>query len=46
MKAEQPFSDELEEWLRSDQPKTIGALEDVFKEKTFAVAILLLMFLP
>jgi hypothetical protein len=46
MKAERDFSDELEEWLRSDDPKTIGALEEVFEKKTFAVAILLLMFVP
>jgi hypothetical protein len=41
-----PFSDELERWLRSDEPKTLGALNDVFAEKSFAVAILLLMFVP
>ncbi len=46
MKAEQEFSDELERWLGSDKPKTIGALEGVFERKTFAVAILLLMFVP
>jgi hypothetical protein len=46
MEAERDFSDELEEWLRGDDPKTLGALEEVFEEKTFAVAILLLMFLP
>jgi hypothetical protein len=46
MKAERDFSDELEKWLRSDGPKTIGGLEQVFETKTFAVAILLLMFLP
>ena len=46
MKAERDFSDELEQWLESDAPKTIGALEDVFAEKTFAVAIMLLMFVP
>src|SRR4051812_48287859 len=40
------FSDELEAWLRSDQPKTLGALNEVFEEKTFAVAVLLLMFVP
>jgi hypothetical protein len=40
------FSDELEAWLRSDQPKTLGALNAVFEEKTFAVAIVLLMFVP
>jgi len=43
---DQDFSVELETWLDGDQPKTIGALEDVFAEKGFAVAILLLMFLP
>jgi hypothetical protein len=46
MKAERDFSDELEEWLKSEGPKTIGALQEVFEEKTFAVAILLLMFVP
>lgn len=46
MKAEREFSDELEVWLRSDEPKTIGGLEKVFGEKTFAVAIMLLMFVP
>jgi hypothetical protein len=46
MKAERDFSDELQEWLESDQPKTLGALSDVFEEKTFAVTMLLLMFLP
>jgi hypothetical protein len=43
---EKAFSDELEEWLRSDQPKTLGGLGDVFEEKSFAVTILLLMFVP
>jgi hypothetical protein len=38
------FSDDLEAWLTSDEPKTIGALEEVFEERSFAVAILLLMF--
>jgi hypothetical protein len=38
------FSDELEEWLRSDEPKTLGALNDMFDERSFAVAITLLMF--
>jgi hypothetical protein len=46
MQAERDFSDELEAWLQGDGPKTIGALEGVFEEKTFAVAILLLMFVP
>ena len=38
------FSDELEAWLRSDEPKTLGALNDIFDERSFAVAITLLMF--
>jgi len=43
---EPPFSERLEDWLRSDGPKTLGGLDHVFAEKSFAVAILLLMFLP
>jgi hypothetical protein len=42
----EPFSTELERWLRSDEPKTLGALTTVFAERSFAVAILLLMFVP
>ena len=38
------FSGQLEEWLASDAPKTLGGLGVVFAEKTFAVAVLLLMF--
>jgi hypothetical protein len=37
------FSDELQQWLDSDAPKSLGAMNDVFEEKTFAVAIVLLM---
>jgi hypothetical protein len=40
------FSDKLEGWLTSDSPKTIGHLGDVFAENSFAVAVLLLMFVP
>jgi hypothetical protein len=40
------FSDQLEEWLESDGTKTLGDLGDVFAEKSFAVTILMLMFLP
>ena len=40
------FSDDLERWLRSDEPKTVGTLVTVFREKSFAVAVLLLMLLP
>jgi hypothetical protein len=42
----EPFSDQLEGWLRSDAPKTVGTLGEVFREKSFAVTILLLMFVP
>ena len=41
-----PFSKDLKSWLQSDQPKTLADLTDVFGERSFAVVILLLMFLP
>jgi hypothetical protein len=44
--AREPFSDELGRWLRSDGPKTLGSMGDVFAERSFAVTILLLMILP
>jgi hypothetical protein len=40
------FSSTLETWLKSDTPKTIASLELVVVEKSFALVILLLMFLP
>jgi hypothetical protein len=43
---ERQFSDELEEWLRGDDVKTLGVLGEAFGEKSFAVMILLLMFVP
>ena len=46
MATERDFSDELEEWLEGDAPKTVGALSEEFEERSFAVTILLLMFLP
>jgi hypothetical protein len=46
MNANSTFSEQLEGWLRSEQPKTLGALGDVFEEKSFAVTILFLMFVP
>jgi hypothetical protein len=42
----EPFSAQLERWLKSDEDKTIGALGEVFAEKSFAVTVLLLMFIP
>ncbi len=41
-----PFSDKLEAWLEGDGSKSIGELDDTFGERSFAVVILLLMFLP
>jgi len=43
---QEAFSDELESWLKGDSPKTLGALGEVFAGKSFAVTILLLMFVP
>src|SRR5436190_7638130 len=43
---EQPFSDELEGWLRSPGTKTLGDLLEVFDEKSFAMALLVLMVTP
>jgi hypothetical protein len=43
---EAAFSEQLESWLQSDEPKTLGAMGDVFAEKSFAVTIMLLMFVP
>jgi hypothetical protein len=40
------FSDQLERWLGSDDPKTVAKLGEVFREKSFAVAVMLLMFVP
>jgi hypothetical protein len=44
--ADEAFSDQLERWLESDEPKTLGTMGVVFAEKSFAVTILLLMFVP
>ena len=43
MEPEERFSDALEHWLNSDTPKSLGSMNDVFGEKTFAVAIAVLM---
>ncbi len=40
------FSDDLDTWLSSDSPKTLEELGNAFAEKSFAVTILLLMFVP
>lgn len=40
------FSDQLERWLKSEDQKTVRNLGAVFGEKSFAVTVLLLMFVP
>ena len=40
------FSTDLEKWLTSKGTKTLGQLEGVFAEKSFAIAIFLLMAIP
>jgi hypothetical protein len=41
-----PVSDELQEWLEGDEPKTLGRLIDVFGERSFAIVFALLMAVP
>jgi len=43
---DKPVSDELEEWLDGENPKTLGSLIDVFGERSFAIIFVLLMALP
>jgi hypothetical protein len=38
------FSHRLESWLSNDSPKTLGDLAAAFREKSFAVLVLVLMF--
>jgi hypothetical protein len=38
------FSSQIERWLGDDTPKTLRELEKVFDERSFAVAVMLLMF--
>ena len=40
------FSGQLEAWLRRDGEKTIGGLGREFGERSFAAAVLVLMFVP
>lgn len=44
--SDEPFSHELEVWLQGDGVKTVESLGEVFAEKSFAVTILFLMFVP
>jgi len=46
MPDDDPLSGQLERWLKSDQPKTIGGLVELFQEKSFAVLFVVLLALP
>jgi hypothetical protein len=39
-------SDEFEQWLASDQPKTLGNITELFGPRSFALVFVLLMALP
>ena len=41
-----PFSQQLEEWLHSNKPKTIAGLVDLASDKGFALIFLVLMSIP
>ena len=44
--SEWAFSEVIVAWLRSDEPKTLGSMNDRFAEEGFAVSIMMLMLLP
>ena len=46
MGAEHRFSDQLENWLKSDADKTLGGLIELFGKKSFAVMFVLLLAVP
>lgn len=46
MPDEEKLSDQLERWLRGRGPKTVGSLNEVFGEKSFAVLFILLLAVP
>ena len=39
-------SDQIEGWLRADEPKTLGSLTELFEEKAFAIIFVLLLGVP
>lgn len=43
---ERDFSDELQEWLEADGSKKVRDLLDAFDERSFAVGIMLMLFVP
>ena len=46
MEKTKPFSDELEDWLKSGKPKTLLSLDKFFAEKSFAVLFVILLAIP
>lgn len=44
--APDPFSSDLEEWLRGGEKKTIGGLVDRFGSRSFAILFIVLMAFP
>lgn len=42
----QPFSKQVEKWLDSKEPKTLGRMADVFGKSSFATIFILCMALP
>ncbi|HVX47749.1 MAG TPA: exopolysaccharide biosynthesis protein [Candidatus Saccharimonadales bacterium] len=43
---DEPFSVQLEAWLKSKGPKTLTGLDEVFQDKSFAITFLVLMVFP
>jgi hypothetical protein len=43
---EETVSDQLERWLRGEEPRTLGSLIELFGERSFAIVFVLLMALP
>lgn len=41
-----PLSDQLERWLNGDDEKTLGSLVHAFKDKSFALLLVLLLAVP
>ncbi|MCA9329841.1 exopolysaccharide biosynthesis protein [Candidatus Saccharibacteria bacterium] len=41
-----PFSQEIDQWLSASGKKTVGDLQTMFGEKSFAILILIFMFIP
>jgi hypothetical protein len=46
MEAPERVSDQIERWARSDRPKTLGSLVELFEKKSFAVIFVILLGVP